>query len=239
MILFEKLIFITLYIKSKMEDIKAKKFFVLGDDKENYDLSITLKNDIIEFYAQNNNDISGLFYKSEFSHDKLCQYTIFKLYKDTKEDFDKFFNKYNSEKITINFENKNLCVNFIYQIFDTSEIAQIVLTPQKIKVEEATYLLSKKNKEIEELRKRVSELEKENEMYKKNENIGLTLCQKFLEINDIGKKLEKFEKENELLKQKMEFLLGYEYILDADFDELKRLYEEMRKTSTIIGILKI
>ena len=85
------------------------------------------------------------------------------------------------------------------------------------------------------MRKRVSELEKENEMYKKNENIGLTLCQKFLEINDIGKKLEKFEKENELVKQKMEFLLGYEYILDVDFDELKRLYEEMRKTSTIIG----
>ena len=33
----------------------------------------------------------------------------------------------------------------------------------------------------------------------------------------------------------MEFLLGYEYIFDVDFDELKRLYEEMRKPSTIIG----
>ena len=87
-----------------------------------------------------------------------------------------------------------MCVNFIYQIFDTSETAQIILTPQKIKVEEATYLLSKKNKEIEELRKRVSELEKENEMYKKNENIGLTLCQKFLEINDIGKNWKNLKK---------------------------------------------
>jgi len=48
------------------------------------------------------------------------------------------------------------------------------------------------------LRQRINDLEKENEMLKNNEKLGLLFCQKLSEINDINKGMNN-QKEKDFL----------------------------------------
>jgi len=77
---------------------------------------------------------SGVLYQNEYTHEKLCEYSIFKLYNSSNEDFNKFFYRFKQENIIINLENKNISVSFKYQILDSPEEAKFVLPAKKLKM---------------------------------------------------------------------------------------------------------
>ena len=132
-----------------MEEIKIKKFLLLDENfQNNYELSIALKKDTIELIALSTKDTSGVLYQNEYTHEKLCEYSIFKLYNSTNEDFNKFFYRFKQENIIINLENKNISVSFKYQILDSPEEAKFILSPKKLKNEDVAYLIRQKNNEI-------------------------------------------------------------------------------------------
>ena len=216
-----------------MEEIKIKKFILLDENlQNNYELTIALKKDSIELISLNTKETSGLLYQNEFTHEKLCEYSIFKLYNNINEDFNKFFYKFKQENIIISLENKNISVSFKYQILDSPEEAKFILSPKKLKNEDIAYLIRQKNNEINILKQRINDLEKENELLKSNEKLGLLFCQKLSEINELNKGINN-QKEKDLLFKKVEMLYGHQF--DFDYDEFKILYDEIKKYSNIIG----
>ena len=82
------------------------------------------------------------------------------------------------------------------------------------------------------LKQRINDLEKENELLKGNEKLGLIFCQKLSEINEFNKG-NNYQKEKNSLLKKLEILYGQK--LDFDYDEFKALYDEIKKNSNIIG----
>lgn len=205
-----------------MDSIKTKNISVPSENQKNYELSISLKKNSIELLVQDPNDISGIIYKNEYSHEKLCENKIFKMNDNINADFTNFFNRIKSKNIEIYLENENLCLIFKYQIFEGLENVKFILSSQKVKAEDIGYILSQKNKEIMELKKRINELEKENKFLKK-----------YNEIDEIQKKFIDIQKENELFKRKIEVLFDSSF--DFDIDEFKLLYNEFKKYSIIIG----
>ena len=220
-----------------MEQKNGKLFLIKGNDQKDYELRIILKKDSLEFFVQEYEKFSEIIYKIEYSHDKLSKLNnIFKMYNNIIDDFDKFFNKCEKDKISIIFENDSIIsVIFKYQIFNEEEKIKFDLQGQKLDSKDFINIISQKKKENEEMKNKIILLEKENEnLRKENETL-----KSFKFYNDINLKQKdliniiNIKKENELLNKKLEILFG-DISFDFEIDEFKKLYSEFKKYSRII-----
>ena len=186
-------------------NIKYKEYTLKTEDRT-FQIKLYLSSDIT-IEANELNKIKGIFYSGKFSLDELVKFSKgFKICEDIKEAYD---------AILQIFENKKALINNIKDN-EISIIIKVDLLGGK--VQDVTLTLNKKkmndNAIIEELVKKVNQLEEENKSLKK------------YMIN----KVNQLEEENKNIKEK--FNLFEKYF--ADEIKYKKMIEELGIDSKII-----
>ena len=185
-------------------NIKYKEYTLKTEDRT-FQIKLYLSSDIT-IEANELNKIKGIFYSGKFSLDELVKFSKgFKICEDIKEAYD---------AILQIFENKKALINNIKDN-EISIIIKVDLLGGK--VQDVTLTLNKKkmndNAIIEELVKKVNQLEEENKSLKK----------------DMNNKVNQLEEENKSLKKdikdiKEKFNLFEKYF--ADEIKYKKMLEE-------------
>ena len=193
-------------------NIKSKEY-TLKTENRTFQIKLYLSSDIT-IEANELNRIKGIFYSGKFSLDELVKLSRgFKICEDIKEAYD---------AIVQIFENKKALINDIKDN-EISIIIKVDLLGGK--VQDVTLTLNKKkmndNAIIEELVKKVNQLEEENKSLKK----------------DMNNKVNQLEEENKSLKKdikdiKEKFNLFEKYF--ADEIKYKKIKEELGIDSKII-----
>ena len=126
---------------------KMKSFSLVDKNNKKYELSISLKKDIIGFCAFEFGDITGLEYKSDFSYDQLIkQNKIFKLFENITDIYTEIFDKFESSEIGISLENNKILISIKYTVIKSNETINLILFPQKIQIENIVHSLCEKLK---------------------------------------------------------------------------------------------
>ena len=211
-------------------NIKSKEY-TLKTENRTFQIKLYLSSDIT-IEANELDKVKGIFYSGKFSLDELVKFSKgFKICEDIKEAYD---------AIVQIFENKKALINDIKDN-EISIIIKVDLLGGK--VQDVTLTLNKKkmndNAIIEELVKKVNQLEEENKSFKKD------MINKMNQLEEENKSLKKdmnnnvnqLEEENKSLKKdikdiKEKFNLFEKYF--ADEIKYKKMIEEFGIDSKII-----
>ena len=189
-------------------NIKSKEYSLKTEDRA-FQIKLYLSSDIT-IEANELNKIKGIFYSGKFSLDELVKLSKgFKICEDIKEAYD---------AIVQIFENKKALINDIKDN-EISIIIKVDLLGGK--VQDVTLTLNKKkmndNAIIEELVKKVNQLEEENKSFKKdmiNKMNQLEEENKSLK-KDMNNKVNQLEEENKSLKKDIKDILWLKYLFTS------------------------